>query len=202
MIRSKRCLAGLFPTQILVTTAFLSCFVILPSIAIARSISSTSTATASGTRKTYTSRSLHSTKFQQESVRRFSYLDSRAIYEALASLADQFPNLSTLENAQFKYHLEAAGGEDDCPFDHHNVPEVQQGCLNWIFTIEDKAAHPEGSDSYKALPEVFLSGALHGNERIGKLYLYLYMYMYMYLSTIWICIFSLIVKIIFEDITD
>ena len=53
-------------------------------------------------------------------------------------------------------------------FDRRSVPTVKEGCLNWILTIEDKLAHPEGSPSAKYLPEVFLSGAVHGDERVGE----------------------------------
>ena len=114
---------------------------------------------------------------QQESVRRYTYLDSRGIYEALNTLAQEYPHLATLESAQQRYNLPAAGTSNDCAFDHRNT-EMKSGCQNWFLTIEDKYVH--GTDvavaqdvasslnpSYQSLPEVFLSGALHGNERIG-----------------------------------
>ena len=53
------------------------------------------------------------------------------------------------------------------------------GCKNWILTIEDKIAHPRPRSrpsstpdafvdaGWEELPEVFLSGALHGDERVG-----------------------------------
>jgi len=102
----------------------------------------------------------------QDVVRRFTYLDSENIYKTLELLAKDYPNLVTLENSQRKYGLTAAGNVNDCTFDHHEG--IEKGCLNWFLTIEDKLSHPEGSLSWKRLPEVFLSGALHGNERIGK----------------------------------
>lgn len=112
-------------------------------------------------------RKTESTIPSQDIIRRFTYLNSESIYNTLETLANSYPNLATLENSQEKYGLHAAGNIDDCKFDHELDENMDAGCLNWFLTIEDKLSHPEGSASSKHLPEVFLSGALHGNERIG-----------------------------------
>jgi hypothetical protein len=67
-----------------------------------------------------------------------------------------------LTNAQEAYGLPAAGGQSDCPYD-----DDIQGCRNYILTVQDFIQHPDGSANSNALPEVFLSGELHGNERVG-----------------------------------
>ena len=73
-----------------------------------------------------------------------------------------YSDLLRVTNAQDEYGLQAAGGADDCPFD----VEVE-GCRNYILTIQDFVAHPEGSESSARLPEVLWSGEVHGNEVIG-----------------------------------
>ncbi|KAL3924865.1 MAG: hypothetical protein SGILL_000788 [Bacillariaceae sp.] len=64
--------------------------------------------------------------------------------------------------AQEAYGFPAAGNSKDCPF-----YTKSDGCPNYFFTIQDYIAHPAGSDSSNNLPEVFWSGCLHGNERVG-----------------------------------
>jgi hypothetical protein len=73
----------------------------------------------------------------------------------------RFPDFIRLTTAQEAYGLPTAGDADDCPF------YEKDGCPNYFFTIQDFIAHPIDSDSSSHLPEVFLSGALHGNERVG-----------------------------------
>eukprot|EP00591_Stephanopyxis_turris_P014513 CAMPEP_0195539556 /NCGR_PEP_ID=MMETSP0794_2-20130614/50115_1 /TAXON_ID=515487 /ORGANISM="Stephanopyxis turris, Strain CCMP 815" /LENGTH=704 /DNA_ID=CAMNT_0040673593 /DNA_START=269 /DNA_END=2383 /DNA_ORIENTATION=- len=79
----------------------------------------------------------------------------------MKELADKYPDLVTLKSSQEMYGLPTAGNSNDCPF------EAESGCKNWILTIEDSVSHPTGSGSYKELPEILLSGALHGDERVG-----------------------------------
>ncbi|KAI2511739.1 Zinc carboxypeptidase [Fragilaria crotonensis] len=64
-----------------------------------------------------------------------------------------YPNLVRVTTSQQSFGLPRAGGESDCPFD-----EGGDGCLNYVITIQDFVAHPEGSDSSNHLPEVFWSG--------------------------------------------
>ena len=94
----------------------------------------------------------------QTEVTQFKYLDAEAIKLALQALASNYPDFVTLETAQDKYGLPAAGDEGDCPFDSD-----MNGCKNYIITIEDK----QGLVDNSTVAEVFLSGAVHGNERIG-----------------------------------
>ena len=60
------------------------------------------------------------------------------------------------------FQIPRSGGANDCPYD-----EDITGCENYFFTIQDFVTHPEGSVSSSHLPEVFWSGALHGDERLG-----------------------------------
>lgn len=108
----------------------------------------------------------------------------------MLELAESYPSLVTLKNAQDEYSIPAAGGEDDCPNDedfhrrlssldetylrmgkrqtsHRELFEQHPGCKNWFLEMFDEEAHPEGSLSGPRLPVVFLSGAVHGNERVG-----------------------------------
>jgi hypothetical protein len=84
------------------------------------------------------------------------------IRDRLLQLADHYPTLMHLTTAQDEFGLATAGTADDCPFD-----KDVDGCLNYIVTLQDFVTHPEGSDSSNRLPEVLLSGELHGNEQVG-----------------------------------
>jgi len=97
-------------------------------------------------------------KFVQTEVKKFEYLMQQDIKLALEELAETYPQLVTFENSQERYGLPTAGGSSDCPFDDDVV-----GCKNYFITIEDKMS----LDDRSAIPDVFLSGAVHGNERIG-----------------------------------
>jgi hypothetical protein len=68
-----------------------------------------------------------------------------------------YPNLVRVATAQDAYGLPRSGGANDCPFD-----EGGDGCLNYIVTIQDFVAHPDGSHSSNELPEIFWSGCVHG----------------------------------------
>jgi len=94
--------------------------------------------------------------------RQFRELTSEEIYAALINLSQLYPNFVTVSSSQAWFHLPTAGGPSDCPYE-----KGDEGCKNWIITIEDKLAHPGGSASFRRLPEVFISGALHGDERVG-----------------------------------
>ncbi|CAB9498921.1 Zinc carboxypeptidase [Seminavis robusta] len=88
--------------------------------------------------------------------------EPKHIKDQLFEWAEYFPEFVRLTNAQDQYGLPTAGNEHDCPYDD-DVP----GCRNYIMTLQDYEKHPEGSDSSNRLPEVFWSGELHGNERVG-----------------------------------
>jgi hypothetical protein len=84
------------------------------------------------------------------------------IRDRLFQLADHYPTLMRLTTAQDEYGLPTAGTAEDCPYD-----KDVDGCLNYIVTLQDFVTHPEGSESSNRLPEVLLSGELHGNEQVG-----------------------------------
>eukprot|EP00816_Leptocylindrus_hargravesii_P001589 CAMPEP_0196801782 /NCGR_PEP_ID=MMETSP1362-20130617/1558_1 /TAXON_ID=163516 /ORGANISM="Leptocylindrus danicus, Strain CCMP1856" /LENGTH=775 /DNA_ID=CAMNT_0042172905 /DNA_START=192 /DNA_END=2519 /DNA_ORIENTATION=- len=93
----------------------------------------------------------------QETIRPFEYLNSEAIKSELESLQETHPKFITLGSSQDWYDLPTAGTANDCPFDSSVT-----GCKNYIMIIEDPSV-PDPS----VLAEVFLSGSVHGNERIG-----------------------------------
>ncbi len=92
----------------------------------------------------------------------YSLLASAHIASQLEEFPQKYPQLATLTTAQEAFNLPHAGSKNDCTF-----YSQEAGCPNYILTIQDSIAHPPGSPSSKSLPEVFLSGALHGNERVG-----------------------------------
>lgn len=96
-----------------------------------------------------------------EKIRNFELLTSAQIASELKSLAAQYPQFATLYTTQESFGLPAAGSSSDCSFD------TSLGCQNYYLTIIDSTAHPSNSESAQYLPDVFLSGALHGNERVG-----------------------------------
>jgi hypothetical protein len=88
--------------------------------------------------------------------------DAHEVNEKLGHWKSQYPNLIRVTTAQDSFGLQRAGTSDDCPYD-----QGVQGCSNYFFTIQDFITHPEGSESSAHLPEVFWSGSLHGDERLG-----------------------------------
>jgi hypothetical protein len=94
----------------------------------------------------------------------YKYLNSQAISMLIQELPARYPNLVSVGTSQGLYGLSTAGNERDCPFD-----TSEQGCVNWIIHIYDRIKHniSETSQSYQELPTVLLSGALHGDERVG-----------------------------------
>jgi hypothetical protein len=111
----------------------------------------------------------------------YKLLTSAQIYNELLTLSQNYPNLTTLTTAQEQFDLPPAGTSNDCTFHRKTSSsssssssttisynyKYDYGCPNFILTIHDRIAHPPGSESERSLPEVFLSGALHGNERVG-----------------------------------
>jgi len=91
----------------------------------------------------------------------YSILSASSIKTRLLKLAKVYPKLVRVSTAQKEFGLKAAGSSSDCRFD------PGQGCRNYFLTIQDFVAHPPNSSSSKQLPEVLLSGALHGDERVG-----------------------------------
>jgi len=91
----------------------------------------------------------------------YSIWSSEDIKVKLDEWKERFPEFFHLTSSQEKYGLPAAGDEEDCLF--HNVT----GCHNFIATIQDFVTHPVDSETSAHLPEVYWSGCLHGNERVG-----------------------------------
>uniref|UniRef100_A0A7S2E557 Peptidase M14 domain-containing protein n=1 Tax=Ditylum brightwellii TaxID=49249 RepID=A0A7S2E557_9STRA len=119
-------------------------------------------------------------------VRRYTYYDSNEIYNKLLEFQDKYSEFVTLTTAQELYNLPRAGTNDDCPYEqqqhqNNNNNNNNGGCSNWIVIIEDPISNPppnsvyaeedivnaDGFTKYEALPEVFLTAALHGNDHIG-----------------------------------
>jgi hypothetical protein len=95
-------------------------------------------------------------------VQEYELWEPSEIRERLLRWADHYTDFVSLTTAQEAYGLPTAGTAQDCPFDEGAV-----GCLNYILTIQDFEAHPEGSESSNRLPEVLWSGEVHGNEQVG-----------------------------------
>jgi hypothetical protein len=92
----------------------------------------------------------------------YRLLTSEQIKKRLEVLQVRYPSLIHVETAQERFGLPVAGDRmEDCPH------EGGKGCLNYFATIQDFIVHPEGSASSNRLPAVLLSGALHGDERVG-----------------------------------
>ena len=91
------------------------------------------------------------------SVRKYKVMESVDIYKDMHWLADEFPELVTLERAQDLYGLPTVGSSDDCIFE-----EGVEGCSVFVMTITAQ----ENKDKLD-IPEVLLSGCLHGNKRVG-----------------------------------
>lgn len=101
---------------------------------------------------------------QSTVVAPYKYLNSQAISTLIRELPERYPNLVSVGTSQELYGLSTAGNERDCPFD-----TSEKGCVNWIIHIYDRIKHniSMSTQSYQELPTVLLSGALHGDERVG-----------------------------------
>lgn len=98
---------------------------------------------------------------QQQDVTPYTIWDASRFPEVMKEWEEKYPDLIRVTTAQEAYGLPVAGTKADCPF------YKKRGCLNYFFTIQDFISHPEDSKSSSHLPEVFWSGAVHGNERVG-----------------------------------
>lgn len=94
--------------------------------------------------------------------RQYRIWPSSEIHQTIVQLGKDYPNLIAVKTSQDAFGLPSAGASTDCPFDGSSV-----GCLNYFGIIQDYVAHPVGSASSNRLPTVLLSGALHGDERVG-----------------------------------
>lgn len=94
-------------------------------------------------------------------VQEYELWESSKIKEELERWASHYPQFVRFTTSQDAYGLPAAGGANDCPFDEGD------GCKNYIITIQDFEAYPEGSEESRHLPEILWSGEVHGDERVG-----------------------------------
>jgi hypothetical protein len=85
----------------------------------------------------------------------YRYRSYGEIVDVFQGLQMQYPGLVEMYSAQERYQLPSPG---DCT-DSAGQPVP---CQQWIVRITNEATLPEPSR-----PEVFFSGCLHGNERIG-----------------------------------
>lgn len=76
----------------------------------------------------------------------------------MLDLATQRPDLASLSTTQALYGLPTAG---TCT----NVDGSRSACLNYVLEVTNHTS--KASDT--ARPEIFISGALHGDERIGPI---------------------------------
>jgi len=99
---------------------------------------------------------------QQQDVIDYKIWEASKIPDVLKEWQNKYPHLIQVTTAQEAYGLPMAGTKKDCPF-----YEESDGCPNYFFTLQDYTTHPQDSISSSYLPEVFISGCLHGNERVG-----------------------------------
>jgi hypothetical protein len=98
---------------------------------------------------------------EQSNIVDYHLWEAHEFHDILQDWQTKYPDLVRVTTSQEKYGLPRAGGDDDCPF------VSGAGCPNYMLTLQDFVAHPEDSSSSSHLPEVFWSGCLHGNERVG-----------------------------------
>ena len=85
---------------------------------------------------------------------RFRYFTYERMQEHLEQLHKKYPQFTSLTTAQKAYGLPSPG---ECG---------RASCEQWILRVTDEATlAPKGARDER--PEVFFSGALHGDERIG-----------------------------------
>jgi hypothetical protein len=103
-----------------------------------------------------------------ELARDYHYWSSQEIHQTLLEWnTSAFPSFVHLTSAQASYNLPTPGTDKDCPFD-----ATTAGCQTWILSIQvPPPSRRRSSDTplrrKGSKPQVFLSGALHGDERVG-----------------------------------
>lgn len=104
---------------------------------------------------------------QSRHSRDYHYWSAEEIHTTLLEWNDtMYPSFVHVTSSQTEYNLPAPGSEHDCPFD-----ATMKGCQTWILSIQTPSIQSTLAASRKrrrkSKPQVFLSGALHGDERIG-----------------------------------
>ena len=97
----------------------------------------------------------------QTDVKEYHLWEPKEFHAELEKWKTEHKDFLQVTTSQEKYGLPAAGGDSDCPF------YDAKGCPNYILEIQDYTVHPPDSYSSNHLPEVFWSGCLHGDERVG-----------------------------------
>ena len=96
----------------------------------------------------------------------YRYLGYAALIQRMKALAAMYPSLVRLRTAQERYNLPTAG---TCSEDTRGIEKA--ACRVWILELGAEKDAVGGGDGGAATrsdkPQVLLSGALHGNERIG-----------------------------------
>eukprot|EP00571_Detonula_confervacea_P003463 CAMPEP_0172329022 /NCGR_PEP_ID=MMETSP1058-20130122/60661_1 /TAXON_ID=83371 /ORGANISM="Detonula confervacea, Strain CCMP 353" /LENGTH=871 /DNA_ID=CAMNT_0013046167 /DNA_START=25 /DNA_END=2640 /DNA_ORIENTATION=- len=138
-----------------------------------------------------------SRKTQHEKEEQYEILPSSAILERLQKLVAEYPTFATLTTTQEWFGLPRAGGDADCPFDQNykvhgkgcnnyvliiqdkeaypEDPNVQSlsnndnyyNLDNGHFQQKEGPSGKKEKSGWKYIPDVFLSGSVHGNERVG-----------------------------------
>lgn len=103
-----------------------------------------------------------SSRLRSQETKSYQMWDAQQVQETLHLWEAIYPDLIRVTTSQERYGLQRAGTGTDCVFEWDRT-----GCSNYFFTIQDFVAHPEGSRSSQALPEVFWSGSIHGDEKLG-----------------------------------
>ena len=106
---------------------------------------------------------------EQQQERPYRLYTAQEIHARMVQLGSDYPDFVRVTTSQEAFGLATAGTSSDCPFDDDTTTtsSTSSGCRNYYAIVQDYTVHPEGSASAARLPTVLLSGALHGDERVG-----------------------------------
>lgn len=90
----------------------------------------------------------------------YGRLSLTQIYNEMDALASSYPDFVTVTSSQDEFNL---------PPSCRSFETQHVGCTNRYLVIEDPVvfSHESADTALKQRPDVFLSGALHGDERVG-----------------------------------
>ena len=103
----------------------------------------------------------HATKHIHDrnlAVQSYTQLSHSAIEAQLQTLANDHSDFVTLYTSQEKYGLPSSCGDNEAQ---------HSGCHNSFIIIEDPARYANAARAKQERPDVLISGALHGDERVG-----------------------------------
>ena len=107
------------------------------------------------------------TATNQDHFTKYKYLDYNQIITKLHSFQTQHPNqIYELDNVQSKYNVNTPG---TCSNAASDMSGIITPCKQWYVTItgNTKTKDNQSQKQTSSLPEVFFSGSVHGNERVG-----------------------------------